>query len=93
MTTALQLFKAACNEACSSKELRGVPVQEILNRLGIDTGQMMRRALAQQFILLMRDAAEGVDVNRPATPLRDLIRSLEARTIEQTKLLQRGENR
>ena len=77
MTTARQLFKSACDEAVASQELRGVSVEKILNRLDIEMVLMMRRALAQQFVLLMRDAAEGIDVNRPGPTFGERIRRME----------------
>jgi hypothetical protein len=42
------LFKAACDEAVCGKELRGVSVEKILNRLDIDTVLAMR--LAEKYL-------------------------------------------
>ena len=44
---------------------------------------MMRRTLAQQFVLLMRDAAEGSDVNRPGPTIGERMQRMEnMRTVE-----------
>lgn len=82
MTTARQIFKATCDEAIRGKELRGVSVERVLNRLDIDAVLTMQHALAQQFILLMRDAAADVDVNRPAPTIGERMQRLASmRTI------------
>jgi hypothetical protein len=73
MTTAAQIFKAACSQALSDKELRSMPVEKILNRTDIDVVLEMQRALAQQFILLMRHAAEDVDPDRPGLKIGERI--------------------
>src|SRR5436309_2268642 len=67
--TAKQQFNAACDEAL--KTLRDMPVDKVLNRLDIYELREMKRALAQQFTVLIRNAAEGVDVNRPRPKLRE----------------------
>jgi hypothetical protein len=83
MTTAAQIFKAACDQARWGKELADVPVEKILNRLDDEVILEMQRALAQQFVLLMRHAAEGIDVNRPGLTIRERIERAERmRTIE-----------
>jgi hypothetical protein len=83
MTTAAQMFKAACDQALRDKELQDMSVEKVLNRLDIDVILEMQRALAQQFVLLMRHAAEGIDVNRPGLTTRERIERAERmRTIE-----------
>jgi hypothetical protein len=77
MTTAAQIFKAACSQALEDKELRNVSVEKILNRLDIDVVLEMQRALAQQFILLMRHAPEQVDPTKPRLPMRERIARME----------------
>jgi hypothetical protein len=80
MPTAKQIFNAACNEAL--KDMRDVPVHKILNRLDIGEVLAMQRALAQQFVLLMRNAAEEVDPDRPGLKISERIaRADQMRTI------------
>lgn len=84
MTTAPQLFHAACNEALRSSALRDAPVQKILNRLDIDVVLEMQHALAQHFIILLRNAAEGVDVLRRGPSIGERIERMEKmRTVSQ----------
>jgi hypothetical protein len=83
MPTAAQIFRSACTQALEDKELRSMPMEKILNRLDIDVVMEMQRALAQQFVLLMRHAAEEVDTNRPALKIRERIARMDQmRTIE-----------
>ena len=90
MTTAPQLFHAACGEALRSSALHDVPVDKILNRLDIDVVLEMQHALAQHFIVLLRNAAEGVDVTRRVPSIGVRMERMEnMRTISQ--LAQRRE--
>ena len=74
--TAQQLFRAACREALDSKVLRGMPVEKVLNRLDFSAEMEIQHALAQQFIVLIRNAAEGVNVNRPLPTIAEQIAQL-----------------
>ena len=42
-----------------------MPVEKVLNRVDFSAQMEIQHALAQHFIVLIRNAAEGVDVNRP----------------------------
>jgi hypothetical protein len=77
MTTALQLFKAACDEA-TMKLRRELPsVEKVLNRLDFAQVQEMQHALAQQFVVLLRNAADGVDVSKPIPSMRERIQRID----------------
>jgi hypothetical protein len=69
MISAKQLFNAACDRALS--EMRDVPVGKILFRLHPGVVQGIESILAEQFRLMLHNAAAGVDVTRPAPRLRD----------------------
>ena len=42
-----------------------MPVEKVLNRVDFSAQMEIQHALAQHFIVLIRNAAEGADVNRP----------------------------
>lgn len=88
--TAKQLFHAACNEAVAKLNRLagrdGMSVEKVLNRLSIDQVLGIQHDLAEHFVVAIRNAADGVDVNMPATRLRDLIaREESARDITPRK--------
>jgi hypothetical protein len=67
MITVRQLFSAACDKAL--REMPEVPVGKILNRLDYDIVREMEHILAEQFRLMLHNAAAGVDVTRPVPRL------------------------
>ena len=61
--TTRQLFNAACHDALLL--LHDLPVEKVLNRIGVHKRREMTTALARHFAVMFRNAAEGVDVRNP----------------------------
>jgi hypothetical protein len=67
--TPLQLFKSACDRATS--KLQDVPVTKLLNRMEVAETNQIEEALAQQFVLLVRDALARNDPHRKSISWRE----------------------
>lgn len=87
MTSVQKLFEDAADEACTL--LQDEPVEKIINRLDWYELTQLADALAQHFVVLLREAAAGVDISGPALSPGELAeRVRKART-----LLDEGEPR
>jgi hypothetical protein len=67
--TPRQIFWVAAHKA-QWELCRGMPLHKLLNRMEVDETNQIVDALAQQFALFMRDAAERIDVKQARCSFR-----------------------